>query len=285
MRHMEFALPDGSLHALRFGDGPRVIVAAHGITASAMSFGAVARHLPAEASLVALDLRGRGGSASLPGPFGMDAHAADIVAVAERLGTPVALAGQSMGAYAALRAAARRPELFSRLVLIDGGLPLPLPAGADPDAVLAATVGPAIARLSQTFPGEQAYIDFFRQHPALSDEWNEDVEAYVRYDIAGEPSAVRSKVNPEAVAADGRDLLINGASYEDDLKILSVPAKLLYAPKGMLGAEPGLMPQALVDHWAALAPALAAELVAETNHYTILFKEQAAALIAQRLTR
>ena len=32
---------DGVLGALRFGTGPRIALAAHGITASAMSFGAV----------------------------------------------------------------------------------------------------------------------------------------------------------------------------------------------------------------------------------------------------
>ena len=57
----------------------------------------------------------------------------------------------------------------------------------DPDVVLEATVGPAVARLSQTFPTEESYVDFFKVHPALAD-WNDDIEAYVRYDLAGEPA-------------------------------------------------------------------------------------------------
>ncbi|MFD0596855.1 alpha/beta fold hydrolase [Catellatospora coxensis] len=133
-----------------------------------MSFRAVARHLPADWSLIAVDLRGRGGSAGLPGPYGMDAHAADLAAVAEHLGAPVALTGQSMGAYAALRAAVRRPELFSRLVLVDGGLPLPVPAQFDPDQLLELTIGPAVARLRETYPSVDAYVAFFQAHPALA---------------------------------------------------------------------------------------------------------------------
>src|SRR5205814_106953 len=68
----------GTLRVLRFGTGPRLAVAVHGISASGMSFGAVARHLPDGWSLAAPDLRGRGGSAGLPGPYGMDRHAEDF---------------------------------------------------------------------------------------------------------------------------------------------------------------------------------------------------------------
>jgi pimeloyl-ACP methyl ester carboxylesterase len=284
MQPLDIPVDGGHLRALRFGAGARLILAAHGLTASAMSFRAVARHLPADWSLVALDLRGRGGSAGVSGPYGMTAHAADLAAAAEHLGAPVVLTGQSMGAYAALRAAAKRPELFTRLVLIDGGLPLPVPAGVDPDEVLDLIVGPAVARLRQTFPDVEAYLDFFRAHPALAAHWNDDLAEYVRYDATGEPGTIRSRVNGEAVYADGRDQLVNAATFGDDLLSLTVPAVLLHAPRGFLGEEPGLLPQPLVDHWAARVPLLRAELVPDTNHYTILMTDRAARLIAARLT-
>ncbi len=63
MQTLDLPVSDGTLRALRFGDGPRTIVAAHGITASGMSYRTVARYLPPEWCLVAVDLRGRGGSA------------------------------------------------------------------------------------------------------------------------------------------------------------------------------------------------------------------------------
>ncbi|MFD0596856.1 hypothetical protein ACFQZ4_35190 [Catellatospora coxensis] len=66
---------------------------------------------------------------------------------------------------------------------------------------------------------------------------------------------------------------------------LALPASLLHAPRGMFGQEPGMLPQAVVDHWAAQAPRLRPELVADTNHYTILMTDRPAALIAERLTR
>uniref|UniRef100_UPI000DE246F4 alpha/beta fold hydrolase n=1 Tax=Nonomuraea lactucae TaxID=2249762 RepID=UPI000DE246F4 len=68
-----------------FGEGPRVIVAVHGITASLMAWAAVARRLPEGCSLVAMDLRGRGHSAALPGPYGLPRHAEDVLRVADHV--------------------------------------------------------------------------------------------------------------------------------------------------------------------------------------------------------
>ncbi|SCE97379.1 alpha/beta hydrolase [Micromonospora mirobrigensis] len=287
MEQVTVQVPDGTLNALRFGTGPRIAVAAHGITASGMAFRTVGRHLPDDWSLIALDLRGRGGSNTLPGPYGMSRHAEDIHAAAVQFGQgrPVALVGQSMGAYAALRAAARVPELFTRLVLVDGGLPLPVPPGfdLDVDAVLTATLGPAIARLRETYPSQEAYVDVFRNHPALAAQWSDDLTAYARYDATGAPGAVRSRVDPEAVRADGRDLLTGNDSFGDDLLALRVPTALLYAPRGMFGQPPGMLPEPVVAHWRQRAPWLVTELV-DANHYTILMTDGPAATIVRHLT-
>jgi pimeloyl-ACP methyl ester carboxylesterase len=275
-----------SLRALRFGSGPSVAIAAHGITASAMSFATVARHLPDGWQLVAVDLRGRGHSHGAGGPYGIDRHAADLHAVTAHLagGTPVVLVGQSMGAYAALRAAATRPDLFSRLLLVDGGLPLPVPDGIDPDDLLAATLGPAIDRLSMTFPTADAYVDLFRAHPALGPHWTDDVEAYARYDLLSEPGGLRSRAHPDAVRADGRDLIVNAATFGADLRRLALPTLMLYAPLGMFGQAPGMLPEPLVAAWREQTPFLATELVADANHYTILFADHAAGTLAARIT-
>jgi pimeloyl-ACP methyl ester carboxylesterase len=115
-----------------FGDGLQVAVAVHGITASAMAWSVAARAMPREWTLVAPDLGGRGASADLPGPYGLDRHTDDICTLARSRGEKVVLVGHSMGAYVALLSAAAHPELFSRLILIDGGPSMPLPADLDP---------------------------------------------------------------------------------------------------------------------------------------------------------
>jgi pimeloyl-ACP methyl ester carboxylesterase len=75
-----------------FGEGPRVAIALHGITASAMAWPVVARALPADWTVLAPDLRGRGASAGLPGPYGLDRHADDVCALARVRGAGVVLA-------------------------------------------------------------------------------------------------------------------------------------------------------------------------------------------------
>ena len=273
----------GTLRVRSYGSGDHHVLAVHGVTASAACWQAIARALPAGWVLHAVDLRGRGHSAALPGPFGFDAHAADLrqVTLALGLSRPV-LTGHSLGAYIALLAARSRPGGFGRLVLIDGGLPLPRPAGADPDELMAAALGPALARLSQTYPTPEAYVAFWRAHPALAD-WNSDLDDYVRYDLTGEPGALRSRVNPDAVTADSRELLSAGDRIADALRVLADPTPLLRAPAGMFGQPPGLIPEELAAHWQDAAPALQVSTIPGTNHYSILMTPRGAAAVAARL--
>jgi len=247
-----------------------------------MSWQAVARHMPPDWTLAAPDLRGRGHSRDLPGPFGLDRHAQDVVAVLRHFGGRPVLAGHSMGAYIALLARDAHPELVRRLVLVDGGLPLPVPEGADLDAVLDASLGPALARLGQAFPSTEAYLDFWRAHPALAGHWTADVEAYLRYDLVGEPGELRCRAVADAVRTDGRDVLAE-KPFADALLRLTKPTPLLTAPAGMFGQPPPMIPREVVQAWAERVPALRPLVVPEVNHYTILFGREGAAAVSQAI--
>ena len=194
------------------------------------------------------------------------------------------LVGHSMGAYVALLAAAAEPGLFRRLVLVDGGLPFPPPPeGVSVDEVLKATLGPAIDRLSTTFESEQAYLDFFRAHPALTADWNDDIAAYVRYDLTGVPGQMRSRVVGDAVREDGRDLLLMADDFLAAWDALRVPTVLLRAPRGMFGQAPGLLSEEAVEEAARRRPDITIETVAEANHYTIVLADRFAAQVARHI--
>ena len=268
----------GFLQGQRFGDGPRVVLAAHGITSTSMSWPAVASRLPDDWSMIAVDLRGRGCSRDLPGPFGLHAHAADLVAVAEAIGEPIVLTGHSMGAFVAVHTAHDRPELFRHVVLVDGGVALPFPEGADPDTVLDQTLGPAISRLCQTWPTVDDYVAFFRAHPAMAATWDDAMEAYARYDALETPDGVRPKAVEDAVRADGRDLLVSGGEFRPELLATPLPVRILAAPYGMFGQPGGLLPAE------GLAAHVDVETVPDTNHYTILFADDATRRIADAIT-
>jgi lipase len=283
---LDVPVDGGNLRVLAWGTGKHVAVGLHGITASGMAWQAVARRMPPGWMLAAPDLRGRGHSRDLPGPYGLERHVADVTAVLRHFGgsgfRPV-LAGHSMGAYIALLTRDTHPGLTRRLVLVDGGLPRPLPDGADPEAALEATLGPAITRLRQTFPDTEAYLDFWRVHPAIAGHWNADVEAYARYDLIGETGRLRPRAVEDAVRADGRDIQAE-KPFADALGRLNVATPLLTAPAGLLGASPAFQPAELVAAWQERVPALRPQLVPDVNHYTIIYDDHGAAAVARAIT-
>ncbi len=275
----------GSLHVGRWGDADRVVVAAHGITGNHRSWQAVARALGPDVSLVAPDLRGRGLSVKLPEPYGMRAHAEDLVAVLDHLGLDRAvLAGHSMGAYVAACAAPRDPDRWTDVVLVVGGVALPLPAGVEPEAMLVGVLGPALARLEMVFETRAAYHAFWREHPALLEAgaWNADTEAWLDHDLHGTEPELRSSASLEAVRFDGTELLTD-AEVRHALEGITQNAVLLRAPRGLLNQVPPLLPDELLDPIRSRWPIRLEMLVPDTNHYSILLAAKGAQVIATHL--
>ena len=273
----------GELTAVRWGEGPRVILGIHGITASSRLFLAIAERLGPDVSLVAPDLRGRGESSALKGPYGMAAHAQDCAAVLDSFGgEPTPILGVSMGAYVGVILAAKRPDLVERLVLVDGGLPLPLPEGADPEQLAEALLGPSLERFKMTFPSFEKYLDFWREHPAVSETWNEHVEGYLAYDLTGSDPELRSRVSEEAVRADMVDSLGKPKQIDDALDALTCPVFLFRAERGLLNGPP-VLPEELVAPWRQRIPQLEDELIEDTNHYSIVLGDRGAQAIVDRV--
>ncbi|MGY1638418.1 alpha/beta hydrolase [Geodermatophilus sp. SYSU D00742] len=277
-----------ALHWPASAPGAPIAVLLHGITANAMAWAAVAPALAGEFEVVAPDLRGRARSAGLPGPYGIEAHAADVATLVDRLGgdaeggaDAAVLVGHSMGAFvAAMAAAGTARDRVHGLVLVDGGLAFPQPPGADVDAMLAAVLGPALDRLSTTFPDRAAVRGFWAAHPAVG-PWVDDpaVAAYLDRDLVGEPPALRSTCVPEAVRVDGGDVLLNERVLEATTD-LPVPATLLWATRGLLDQTPGLYDERRLAGLGLEPSGITAHEVPDTNHYSILWAAQGVAAIA-----
>lgn len=273
----------GTLHAGRYGRGPNVLVAAHGITANHTEFHLLADVLGDDFTVVAPDLRGRGNSRNITGPFGMAAHADDVVALLDHLGIERApLLGHSMGAFVAVVTAHRAPDRIKELVLVDGGLPLDLgPLNDLPaDQLVQAVIGPALERLDMTFPSPQAYFEFWRPHPALVDDWNEYVEEHYAYDLVGDAPDMRSGVSREAVITDGGDQLKND-DVPRAVANLQHPTVLVRAPRGLFNQQPPLYDDDAAAMWRERLPNLRDVLVPDVNHYTILMSERGAKAVAE----
>lgn len=259
-----------------------VALALHGITANGLSWARVAHHLAGRITLVAPDLRGRGRSGRLPGPYGIAAHVEDMAAVVDELGLErVVLTGHSMGAFTAALTAVSHPHLLRALLLVDGGVGFPVPAGPDPDELLTAVLGPAMRRLSMTFPDWDAYRAFWQRHPAFADGWSPWVDAYIQRDLVGEEPELCSSCDREAVRVDGMDQFraeVSGAVHR-----LPGPAVLLWAERGLMDEPQGLYDERRLAA-AGLDPGRVRPLrVAGTNHYTIVIGDEGARIVAEHL--
>ncbi|MCW3015360.1 MAG: alpha/beta hydrolase [Solirubrobacterales bacterium] len=251
-------------------DAEAVVLAVHGVTASHMTWRTVARQLAGRtgACLIAPDLRGRGRSATLPGPYGLATHVDDLTAVLDHVGAARAvMVGHSMGAHLVARLSAEHPERAAGLVLLDGGLPrrAPLhePTGEPVDD------DPASARMETPCASADEYLAGWRAHPAFEHAWDDDVDAYARYDMAHDGRAARCVVRDEAVIADGFDLLFDGVTSKAITRVRTA-IRLLRAPRGLLDDNCPVIPQEYLDEFAAHHPHLDVEHVPDTNHYTIV---------------
>jgi pimeloyl-ACP methyl ester carboxylesterase len=259
------------------------VLALHGITANSGSWQAVARALDEDVRLIVPDLRGRADSAGLEGPYGIERHAADALAVLDAEGLDRAVvAGHSMGAYVATRLAADHPDRVRALVLVDGGLALPVPAGTDPDVALAATLGPALERLSMTFPDYATHRAFWRDHPAFGGDEvaDEDLAAWTDHDLGGREPELRSRVRAEAVRADGRDLIADHDT-RTAIERVSTPGVLLRAQRGLMDDDNAFIPQEQAEAFSHGSIEL--RDVKDTNHYTLVLGAPGARATAQAI--
>jgi pimeloyl-ACP methyl ester carboxylesterase len=194
---------------------------------------------------------------------------ADLLAVLDHAGVERAvLTGHSMGAYVAARLAAQYPERAAAIVLLDGGLSIPLPPDQDPHELVQTIVDQSVARLKMTFESVDEYVGLWREHPALLRDWNDDVETYARYDVGGEPGARRCVVSAAAVEADCADLVLDETT-RTALDRVQAPIDLVRAARGLFDDDP-LIPPSLLDAFVAAHPDARIEDL-DVNHYTLAF--------------
>jgi pimeloyl-ACP methyl ester carboxylesterase len=284
---IEVPVAGGSLAVSTFGAGGAdvpVALAIHGITSTSRSWLATAQALGDAVSLAAVDLRGRGGSHELPGPFGIATHVRDMVAVLDTFELERAVVvGHSLGAYIAAALAIAHPARVRTLVLVDGGLTIPLAPGTDPERFLEAFLGPAIARLKMTFPDRAAYRAWWAAHPAFAagDVDRAQLNEYADYDLVGEAPELHSSVSPEAVRQDGVDLFATA-----DARSLQTPASLLCAPRGLIDDPNPMQPLSLVNEWQSQEPERRRAIqVPDVNHYTIAVGRRGAEAVAAEIVR
>jgi lipase len=272
--YFEVAVAGGTLHVARSGPPPApgrtVVLGLHGMSGSHMVYRSLARELSGHAPpmcMLAPDLRGRGGSAQLPEPYGIAVHVADLIAVLDHAGADRAIVvGHSMGCNIAVRFAADHPERVSAVVLLDGGLPLFSEQIVTDDEE--EEPHGLFDRFEATFATVDEYVGYWRNHPALKSAWDEDIQAFVRCDYVEDEDGVRCVVNQEAVRADVSDLMFDRLTWTSVTRVRA-PVRLMRAERGLYDDDP-LIPLAELDEFLRDQPHVSVELVPDVNHFTTL---------------
>ncbi len=274
----------GDLALFRFGpknNGTPVLLI-HGVTSTNRAFQLFAQSLIARGFVpYAVDLRGRGDSNQLSAPFGMRAHARDLVAVIDYLGLEkVDVIGHSMGAFVAVALVGLYPDRVSRTTLIDGGIPLPLPPGMTIEEVLPLVLGPALSRLAMKFSTKEEYRNYWKVQPAFNKGWTSALDEYADYDLRGQSPEFHSSTNVDAVIGDNQDMF-GESLIVDSLKGLKEEVLFVKAERGLQNEPLGLYPPMVLDYVLPQYPMLKLEIVEDVNHYDILLEATGAEKCAQ----
>ena len=268
----------GEIAVFQFGNGsgdPVLLI--HGVTSSNRAFQLFADALIARGKApFAVDLRGRGDSNNLPGPFGMKQHAEDIAAVIDHFGwTQPDVIGHSMGAFVAAALVGLYSEKVGDVVFADGGVPLPMPPGMTVEQIMPFVLGPAMTRLAMEFENKEAYRNYWKPQAAFVKGWSAVLDEYVDYDLRGK----KASTNPQAVEEDSRDL------FGDDLIVKSLqglqkPAIFIKAERGLQNEDGGLYPMPVLDAVLPAYPMLKLEFLADCNHYDMFLEATGAEKVA-----
>jgi pimeloyl-ACP methyl ester carboxylesterase len=269
------------LAVCRAGEGPDPVVCLHGITAQHRAFNAVARYLGPSRGLVGMDLRGRGDSDKPQSGYSLEAHAADVVRVLDHLGLQTAvLAGHSMGAFVALKAALEFPQRVRALVLLDGGWPRverPQEEMTEEEKEEAAALEEGLARafrrLDMTFESTEAYLDFwFPDQNLKMEDLPPELADYYLYDL-GE---VEGGYNPKAsrVAAEEDSPSVSSTSpTAEEMRGVGCPVALVRASQGFFPGSDPLITDETRDVMAEPLDIRTEVLLEGANHYTMLWPE------------
>jgi pimeloyl-ACP methyl ester carboxylesterase len=251
--------------ASREGRGKHVFCL-HGLTANCRCWDVMAKSLTPAHAMTAMDFRGRGLSDKPSSGYSWQQHVGDLYCVLEDLGLEkVALLGHSLGAYVALAFAAKYPDRVEKLILMDGGGDLPQEQWDKINLV----IKPSLDRLGQVFPSFAAYIQNMKQAPILQ-PWSQAIEDYFRYESEDVEGGVRSRIHPEHIEEEIRNIYKETPSaYYPKVKC---PVLLVRATDGILSRDDLVVPLQAAERMLREIPDARCVDIQGTNHYSILLQ-------------
>lgn len=272
MHDVAIPVPGGAINVWHrpAGAGSPTAILVHGLSGTSRWWSRVIEALPNDMGIIAHDVRGRGASHTAPPPFDLATSAEDIARSLDQFHIDSAIvAGYSMGAWVVSLFATQHPDRVDRLILVDGGLPIPADPALTADEVIEAVVGPSLARLDITFPDVEAFFDYWKEHPALADYWDEAMRPALEYELHPTEDGHRVRINPEAIRESARQITVdpttNAAAREIELA-----AHLIVVERGTADQDGGMIPLQSAQSAAEEMPNFTMEYLEGLNHYTLV---------------
>ncbi len=280
MRDVSIPIPGGHVNAWHrpsAGDtGTAVLV--HGLSGNSRWWGAVIEHLPPRLGVIALDVRGRAGSAHAPPPYDLTTVADDIVRALDHFGSDRGIiAGYSMGGWVAALFGARHPDRTERVILVDGGLPMPRDPHAEPQEIIDAIVGPSLRRLEMGFDSERAFFDHWKSHPAFEKYWDDSMREALGHELVPVGDGFEVIANPTAIEIGAREITV-GTEANRAAAALEVPTHVIVVERGALDQPGGMIPRDVAEDLVASNPNLSMQYLPGVNHYTLVLGSGAASV-------
>lgn len=244
------------------GDRARPLLLIHGMNAHSHWWDFIAPQLAPHYHVVALDLTGMGDS-DYRYDYSADTFSEEVRAVADaaELGNNLIVAAHSFGGRVALHAAARWPERFGGLILLDSGIRAP-----DEEELERPPMGG-----SKLYPSREVAEARFRLQPPQPCD-NEYILQYIaRHSLMPEDGGFVWKFDDDL-----RDSLKGFDQMEDDFRQLAVPLRMIY------GADSALYTARSMEYMASLVPEalqpVPISALADAQHH--LFLDQPVAFVA-----
>lgn len=251
-------------------DDASTVVLVHGLSGNSRWWGAVIDDLPETLGVIALDVRGRGESVDAPAPYDLRTIAGDIKSSLDLFGIDRAIVvGYSMGGWVAALFGVESPERVERILLLDGGLPLPRDPDAEADEIIEALVGPSLGRLGVDFESMDAYLDHWKSHPAFERHWDDSMGPALTHELVPEGDHYRVRANPEAIRVGAREITMGGEANGASSK-LNVPTHLIVVERGTMDQPGGMTPLDVAENAATANPELTMQYLPGLNHYTLI---------------
>ncbi|MHB8577177.1 MAG: alpha/beta fold hydrolase, partial [Dehalococcoidia bacterium] len=190
------------LHYLDWGGDRPPLLFLHPTGFHAHVWEPYAEHLAARFRCLALDTRGHGDS-DKPGVYGWTDFADDLEAALDHLGlASVVGIGHSAGATSIAVVAARRPDLFARVVLLDPILFLgePTPSNRTDNALFAAA-----RRRRMRFASREAMLENYAAKPPFAAWDRRLLELYVNHGVRDLPDGDVDGVDRVELKCSGED--------------------------------------------------------------------------------